>query len=754
MAKSTPAQRRLERLASSHKCYLGGARRILWAPEFPLFLERPGFWDPGTYLEIKIGSLFTYTLLDDGAECPLTCKSRRWRPDGLTTSFATKGLALTEVKSVTPDDSFRSELTLRNTTGKARTVDLVLWGRVDATDIGATTFGPVDASRARIEGQYTWRDEARNKSHELQFTWTLQPATGRGSDCTSFCVQTSELTGEVPDWRVSPFYELFDGRKLPDSNHYRGGIDHRPGGEPHRKWVFVALHRRVKLAAKATARLVGACQIAAPKALPKTEPAVPGWERFFDLAPVFRCSDPYLEKYYDYRWYGLRLNTIDYGRSPLRHPCVFEGINPGWFRHAISYSSQVIAKDARWLRDPTLARGCIQNFLDCQGEDGFIHGALLTEQAERAWHAGLLYHSDWGGAVQMLHEVHPDKAFLKGAYAGLARYAEWFDAERDRDRTGLYDVIAQAETGQEYMSRYLFVDPRADEWGPFRLKGVDATTYIYLLQKSLSWMARELGKPEESRNWHQRAETTANAIRTKMWDPQLRKFCDIDPKTGKRSPVKALTDFYPFLTDIVTRQHLGAIREHLLNPKAFWTEWPAPATALDDEYADPYGRWLGKRMCCPWNGRTWLMTNSHIADVLAGMARRLDPELEPYAVTFMHRFIRMMFVDRDLERPTSYEYYNPVTGQAPFFRATDDYMHSYVVDLIIRHVVGLQPQLDGGLVIEPLQFGLEHFSLENLLVAGRPVKVTWNGERLAATVGKTRKSTKGWGRLAFEPGEA
>ena len=163
-----------------------------------------------------------------------------------------------------------------------------------------------------------------------------------------------------------------------------------------------------------------------------------------------------------------------------------------------------------------------------------------------------------------------------------------------------------------------------------------------------------------------------------------------------------------------------------------------------------YGRWLGKRHCCPWNGRTWLMTNSHIADVLAQAARTLDPGLEAYAVTLVTRFIHMLYTDRDLSRPTSFEYYNPVTSQAPFFRATDDYMHSYIIDLILRHVVGLQLQPDGELLIQPLQFGLSHFSLENGVVAGRPLRVRWDGKSLSATYGKRSARRKGWGSLHFD----
>jgi hypothetical protein len=750
MPQQTTANRRLARLAGNHKWYVGGGRRILWAPEFPLFLDLPGFWDPGTYLEIKLGTLFTYALLENGRALTWKARGRQWRPDGLTTTFGAGGLTITELKSVTPDDAFRSALTFRNASARVRTLELVLWGRVEATDTGDVRFEGIKAGASGVSGDYKLHDEARHARHDLRLSWTLNAAGGRGSAFTSYAVQNSEDGAATPDWQMSPFYELFNGR-LPNTCYPAGGIEHRPGAQPHRKLTFVALHRRLRIGPRGTARVVGACQVTSTSAAPMGRPALSGWEQFFAAAPEFHCSDPYIEKYFDYRWYGLRLNAIDLGRPPLRHPCVFEGINPGWFRHAISYSSQVLPRDLRWLHDPRLAQGCILNFLECQRADGFIHGALLTEQKERDWHAGTMYHADWGGAARAVYQIHPEQEFLKACYAGLTRYADWFDRERDADHTGLYDVLNQAETGQEYMSRYLFVDPRADEWGPFRLKGVDATVYTYSLKQSLAWMATELGRAGEAEKWHAGADAIAGAVRSKMWDPRLRKFCDVDPRNGARSPVKCLTDFYPFTTDLATREHLPAIYDHLLNPREFWTEWPAPSTSLDDEKADAYGRWLGKRHLCPWNGRTWLMTNGHIAEALANAARTLDPQLEAYAVTFLTRFIHMLFVDHDLGRPTSYEYYNPLTGQAPFFRGTDDYMHCTLIDLIIRHVAGLQPQADGTIVVEPLQFGLRRFALDNCVVAGRPVRVQWDGQQLVAHLGRKRAARKGWGRLVLEP---
>ena len=48
-----------------------------------------------------------------------------------------------------------------------------------------------------------------------------------------------------------------------------------------------------------------------------------------------------------------------------------------------------------------------------------------------------------------------------------------------------------------------------------------------------------------------------------------------------------------------------------------WTTYPVPSSSADDPFYNADGLWKGERKNCPWNGRVWPMTNSHIAEVLA-----------------------------------------------------------------------------------------------------------------------------------------
>jgi len=726
-------------LARDDKWFIGGGRELIYAPELPLWTDVPGFWPYATWLEWRVGPLFTVTVLDETAEeLPLTLKTRRWTPSHVTQQYALpKKLALVERRAITETDALVSELTLQNGSSKPLKLNVVAWTciptRHDAPGADFLTGFERQGDRFAWTRRVRGDDGALHAEYAAAFAMRPAPATT--------CVSLSEKTDDVlPWWRWTPFYWKVRPEGLPGEFVTEGG--HKPGHAD--AFLFAAYHVPLRLPAGSKKTIVAAGSISATQdrclqqlddalaARRPIEAAVRRCRDFFDSVPRFRCSDPYLERYYWYRWWGLYLCRVRSDHAHIPCPCVFEGINSGWFAHHIAYSAQVHMLECRWMHDPALAQGSLINFIHTQRDDGAFHGSIFNRASGPVGTA--FFHANWGWGVRKLHEAHPDDAFLERVYAPLAAYAGYFDRERDREGSGLYDVMHQGETGQEYMGRYLFADEHADQWNRLRtpLKGVDATVYIYELKKQLAWMAATLGKSNDASTWAGEAEKIKQAVLDKMWDPQRRMFCDVHSETGERSPHDAAVCFYPFMTDIAGPEHLDALRDHLLNPDEFWLPYPVPSTGATSPHFDPDGEWKNERKHCTWSGPTWLMTNSHIAEALANAALTLDETLRPRAVEFTKTFIRMLFTDGRLDRPTSYEYYHPLTGKAPFFRATDDYMHSWIVELILKYVAGVQTLDADRLVVEPLDFGLAQFTVENLRLRGHTVKITWRARKTDA----------------------
>jgi hypothetical protein len=197
----------------------------------------------------------------------------------------------------------------------------------------------------------------------------------------------------------------------------------------------------------------------------------------------------------------------------------------------------------------------------------------------------------------------------------------------------------------------------------------------------------------------------------------------------------------------VTAEHLDGLKSHLLNPAEFWTPYPVPSSSADDPYFSASPLWKGKRMNCPWNGRVWPMTNSHLAEALAASAVRFDDlELRRAAVRLISAFVRMMFFDGDPARPNCYEHYNPVSGTPSLYRGIDDYQHSWVADLILKYVCGIRPEPDGTVVIDPFPFGLKEASAGDVAVRGRKIDVTVEGKAFTVRVDQAELTSSRIGR--------
>ncbi|WP_420439052.1 MGH1-like glycoside hydrolase domain-containing protein [Candidatus Palauibacter sp.] len=719
---------RIAALAREDKWFLGGLDGVVWAPPFPRWLHRPGFWDPAHLLQQEIGPGFSVALVrPDGAEIPLRRATRgpggseltprRWRPGRLVATWRdARGVILEERRQVLPGGILESSWY----------VPAELEGYV----VGFTAQ-PADATdgvEPTTAGVGWTRTVTDRRGQELvlrvELAGSVSPAWRR--------IVPSEGRG-APEWRHSPFA---DGSGVPENAADAG--TRRSGWI----WIAVALPLggtddseaptfRLTLHPRGGDARGPASMSGAPPA--GESAAASAWESFFGDFPHFRCGDPYLDRTFDYRIYGLGLNRIEGPWGPVRHPAIAEG--PEYFHVPIAYSAQCHMMEMRWRKGGREAWGSLLNFVDNQKPDGSFHGRLYPERLEGTD----FYHANWGDALLAVDDMHPDAAALARCYEGLSRYARWLTAERDAEASGMFTVTNHFETGQEYMSRYMAVDEEADVagWRPsLRLKGIDVTVYAHQLFRALASVARRLARAGDETEWRGLADRCWKAIDERMWSAEARLFTDVNGRTGERTGVKAAVGFYPLLTGRVGGARLDALLDHLADPGTFGTRFPLPSSSVDDPRFSAEGIWRGKRRNCPWNGRVWPMTTSHVIEGLlrcwrsgsSGSARA-----GALAADMLGRFARMMFADGDPSRPNCFEHYHPHTGRACHFRGIDDYQHSWILDLLARGFAGLH--LDAsGIEVRPLPNGPARVSLGPVVARGRTVCVDVEPGRVSATV--------------------
>ena len=298
-------------LARADKWFLSAADGIAFAPPFPRWLDSPAFWDEATLPRYSFAPLFTVTAIDaDGREVAMRPVARRWTPAELTVDYRlANGMMASEVRTVQPGGVFASEWLVQGL--RHAPLHLVAWTARDATDVDRWTVG-YDGAFAFHSTIYDGRGEALSVRAELACY----------GETASWAGYLAARVPSVPRWDFTPFVEKWAGDGLPREVRLEGNsADAMLFGAVHRAIAVTTDGAWSTFAMRLTAMNLPEREGAAAE-VPRATIAVPvagvpahaatlggtnrrRWTEHFAHAPNFQCSDPYLEHYYWYRWYGL-----------------------------------------------------------------------------------------------------------------------------------------------------------------------------------------------------------------------------------------------------------------------------------------------------------------------------------------------------------------------------------------------------------------------------------------------------------------
>jgi hypothetical protein len=453
--------------------------------------------------------------------------------------------------------------------------------------------------------------------------------------------------------------------------------------------------------ATAKAHLAGALKQSDPVAQNRKD-----WADFYEKqTPSFTSSDAGLNEIYGLRWFLLKFSMSGGDLGYFQYPVDMEGRQA--FQTYCCYSAPFMSFDLNWQDDPKVGFGQLANMVHVAYDDGRFPW-YSTPETNRV---PLDHKSGTGQSLTpwtawRFYQIHGRKDLIAQLYDGMKKNLDWWIADRDPDGNGLFTIDHQLETGMDDLHRRWTTAP------PKRYEAVDATSYAILNLEAVGNMARVLGKTADSDYYSKYAAKSKNALQTICWDPKLQRYRDRNPDNGELSDYNSITIFYPMFAGAATKESLGVIDRYLLNPKEYWTKYPVPALSQSDPEFDPIKRY--------WAGPTWPATNSHVLEGFAETAKRMDRSKMPEAGELFHRVAALHLQPR----ADFYEHYDPFTGKA--LSGFRDYMHSWWIDVIIRHAAGLEPQDDGSLVIDPLPMGLTHYALRGAPYRGHKIDVLWN----------------------------
>ena len=245
---------------------------------------------------------------------------------------------------------------------------------------------------------------------------------------------------------------------------------------------------------------------------------------------------------------------------------------------------------------------------------------------------------------------------------------------------------------------------------------------MYLNCLGLGALCRETGDADADR-FFGIAESIRKDVLAKMWDKTGGCFYDLHHLTDKKAYVKHIVSVYPLWAGITGEEHLKQL-DYLFSPDYFARGSGFASAAADCPVYSPSGGWKGDyfkgRDGCMWNGPSWPYTTCIALDAAAKQSKAHGHRYDRGFSRFFRQYTMEHFRGGDVDQPYLVEFYNAETGEP--LSDEPDYNHSFWIDLAVRHIAGIEPD-EKGFVFSPLDMGLKHFSLRNVLVRGRRIDV-------------------------------
>ncbi|MCD7965895.1 MAG: hypothetical protein LUG90_09030 [Clostridiaceae bacterium] len=458
--------------------------------------------------------------------------------------------------------------------------------------------------------------------------------------------------------------------------------------------------------------------------------------RFYEAVPEFECSDPVLNKTWEYRWYILKNSWAvpDYGN--IRHGVMYEGRShkmgktpfrcEGWeFSRMIPLSTPLQMMDLRWRRDTKMVEDMIQSLLDSQeeNEDDDLFRVLATDEI------GPAYANFAAWAIYQFYLLHSEKMPDSALVNGLERYIEAHDKLHGSESDGLMIERIHQRTGKEYQPSYWYFsgypkdynNPETYTW----LKRVDRSVYHYLNIRGLAGLYRMQGEEAEAKRLEERADRLGMEINEKMWDEDTCFYYDLHYQTDEKAMVKNIVGFYPLWASLEGEGKDG-IFNSLYQKKEFGQEAGLPSVSADCPAYSPSGGWMGQyikgRDGCVWCGPSWPYTTGIVLDMLGKQSKKRGHSLDKLFGDQLHLYALQHFRDQDISRPYLVEHYNPETGEP--LSDEVDYNHSFFIQLIMEHVLGIEVS-EVEIVVDPVDIGLRHFKGGPVSVRGHELTVEY-----------------------------
>lgn len=430
------------------------------------------------------------------------------------------------------------------------------------------------------------------------------------------------------------------------------------------------------------------------------------WAWMEENIPLFECPQDNFEEMFYFRWWTLRKHIKE---TP-------KGFVFTEFLVQRSYSDKY-------------------NIIACAAghhtmESRWLHNSNYLEQYLHVWYRG-----NEGAAMNKFHKFsnwNADAIYQKYLVDGNSKYMLDMlpdlitDYERwERERRLPNGLFWQADV-QDGMEEQIS--------GGRKVKNARPTINSYMIAnaRAISNIAQLSGKTDIQKLYSAKADTLNSLVEKLMWCDSAQ-FYETIKENGDFANVREAIGFIPWYFSIPDNSKSEA--------------W---AQILDEQgFLSPYGLTTAERRhpefrthgCCKceWDGAIWPFAS---AQTLTGLANLLN-NYQQTVITDSTYFKQMeLYVESQYHRGRPYigEYQDEITGY--WLKGDQErsryYNHSTFNDLVITGLVGLRPNNDGKVIVNPLipDDKWDWFCLDKVKYQGHILTIVWDRDGSKYNKGK------------------
>lgn len=228
-------------------------------------------------------------------------------------------------------------------------------------------------------------------------------------------------------------------------------------------------------------------------------------------------------------------------------------------------------------------------FMETMREDGRMPGSIalidgvITPQFNKF--QGFCFPAP---ALNMYYLIGRDPAYLDLLYQSLERFDTYLWKVRDSDSDGCLETWCKYDTGEDHAMRY---DDAPDAWteevppvgcSVVPIASIDIMSFSYAARETLRDISGILKKEDLEKKWALAAKEVQDKISSYLWNEERGACLDRD-KHHNIMPTMIHNSIRAMYWNSLTQYQADRfVKEHLLNPKEFWTKMPLPSVAVND----------------------------------------------------------------------------------------------------------------------------------------------------------------------------